>query len=98
MAKFLESHETIRVVPAEPRTNMAQIHMCGDRSALVKAAIAVSARTKVWIFGDLTESSFPNWHRFDFVAGEGSLDVSPEETATLLKEVVSIAALQERAQ
>ncbi len=95
-AKLLDSQEFIKVIPAEPKTNMAQVHLHGNKAALIKAADAISTRTKVWLFGDLTETNWPNWYKFDFVAGEGSLEVSPEETTALLQEVVSRAAPHDR--
>jgi threonine aldolase len=82
----------LTLLPDPPQTNMFHLFIKGDRDALERALLQVAAETGVWPFHPLRPCQVPGYWVTEWVVGDAGLDVSPEETAGLLREVLRRAA------
>ncbi len=88
VAKSAAGSDLIAFNPSPPPTNMAVCSFSGDKDRLVEAALALSAETGVWLFADLRPAADGLQPRFEFTAGEATLDFTPAEVVGMLEDVV----------
>ncbi|MFO7166895.1 MAG: beta-eliminating lyase-related protein [Chloroflexota bacterium] len=92
VAAALAALPELTLQPDPPHTNMFHLFIRGDRGALERALLEVAAETGVWLFHPLRPCQVPGHWVTEWVVGDAGLDVSPEETAGLLREVLRRAA------
>ena len=80
------------VETAEPvRTSMLHVVLEGDPQRLADACVEVSEQSGVWLAGGLRGGPRDRTAVLEVSIGEASLQVSPEEVATLLAQVSDLA-------
>jgi threonine aldolase len=79
------------VHPAIPHGNSFQVHFPADAAALTRAAHAVAADSRIWLFGRIMEGALPGTSVAEIVVGEATLDWWPEEVATILRQLSDTA-------
>lgn len=82
----------VEVLPNPPQTSMLHLRVRGDVDAVQWAMVDVARRRGVWLFGGAYANEGPALQRFELSLGEASLEVSPEEFASLLGEVLDTSA------
>jgi threonine aldolase len=94
VAEELAALPALSLLPALPQTNMFHLFIRGERAALERALLEVAAETGVWLFHPLRPCQLPGHWMVEWAVGDASLDVAPDETAELLRRVLSVAAAQ----
>ncbi len=92
VAAALASLPELTLLPNPPQTNMFHLFIRGERAALERALLEIAAETGVWLFHPLRPCQLPGHWMAEWVVGDAGLDVSPEETAGLLRAVLGRAA------
>ena len=88
LATTLRGVPGVTVVPDPPQTPLFHLHIRGDRDALWERALDVAERRRVWLFNQLEPTDVPEVHKLELIVGEPALEISPQEAAELLAEVV----------
>ncbi len=81
----------VECTPLPPQTNMAHVYLRGRLDKLQEAALALARETQTWIFSRLTPTNVPGYMKFEFVAGEATLDLEDEEIVELFKRLFELA-------
>jgi threonine aldolase len=92
IARALNDNAGISVLPKQPHVNKMHVFLQGDRVRLQTAALDVARESGVWLFGDLTPTEVPFVSKFELTVGDASLELTGEEAAALLRDVVERAA------
>jgi threonine aldolase len=92
LAAALAALPELTVLPQPPQTNMFHLFLRGKRAALEQALLEVAAETGVWLFHPLRACQVPGYWMAEWVVGEASLDIAPDETVDLLHTVLRRAA------
>lgn len=92
VAAALGALPELTVLPQPPQTNMFHLFIRGNRDALEQALLEVSAETGVWLFHPLRPCQLPGHWMIEWVVGDAGLDITPDETADLLRTVLRRAA------
>lgn len=79
----------IVIVPNPPPTNMAHIHLKGDKEALIEAAKTVGEEMNIRLFRGLGEGIIPDTHAFELTIGEAALDIPTEEIIEAFRRVMT---------
>jgi hypothetical protein len=88
VASVIATLPGLTLLPDPPQTNMFHLFIKGDRGALERALLEVAAESGVWLFHPLRPCQVPGHWATEWVVGDAGLDVPPEETAGLLREVL----------
>jgi threonine aldolase len=97
VAAALAALPEVMVQPQPPQTNMFHLFIRGERAALERALLEVSADTRVWLFHPLRPCQLPGHWRVEWVVGDASLDITSDATVDLLRNVLQRAARLEAA-
>ncbi|UQA61944.1 threonine aldolase family protein [Polyangium aurulentum] len=92
LALALDGTAGISVQPRQPHVNMMHVFLPGNRAALEKAALDVARASGVWLFGALAPTDAPRVARLEVTVGDAGLELTGEEVAALLRDVVERAA------
>ena len=92
VAAALAALPELTLLPHGPPTNMFHLFVRGERAALERTLLEVAAERGVWLFHPLRPCQLPDHWMAEWVVGDAGLDVSPEETAGLLRCVLDRAA------
>jgi threonine aldolase len=92
LAASLAAVDGIEIVPDTPQTPMFQMLLRGDRERLADAALTLAEERGVFLFGDPSTTTSPSMQLVEVTVGEPTLRLEPDETASLLAEVVARAA------
>jgi len=92
VAAALVGPPELTLLPSPPPTNMFHLFLKGERAALERALLEVAAESGVWLFHPLRPCQLPGHWMVEWVVGDAGLDVSPAETADLVREVLRRAA------
>jgi threonine aldolase len=92
VAAALSTLPDVTLLPHLPPTNMFHLFVHGERAALERALLQVAAESGVWLFHPLRPCQLHDHWMAEWVVGDAGLDVSPEETAALLRRVLDQAA------
>lgn len=92
VAEALAALPELTLLPEPPQTNMFHLFIRGERDALERALLEVAAETGVWLFHPLRPCQLPGHWMAEWVVADASLDVAPDETAELLRRVLTRAA------
>lgn len=92
VAAALAALPGLTLLPQPPPTNMFHLFIRGERPALERALLEVAAETGVWLFHPLRPCQLPGHWMAEWVVGDAGLNVTPDETAELLRRVLQRAA------
>ena len=81
----------IEVMPNPPHTNMMHVFLRGSAERLEQAALGIARDQKVWLMNTLMPSQIPAYQKFELTVGDGALEFSSREIATLFKELLAAA-------
>lgn len=88
LATALTGLADVEVVPDPPQTPMMHVLLRGDRERLIGAALDVAEERGVYLFGNLSPTTSPSWHRFEVPVGTATLELADDEVRALLAEVL----------
>lgn len=77
----------MQIVPDVPQTHMMHVYLNGDAERLA-ASLEVARERGVFLFRGLRDSPMPLWNAWELSVGDASLDVTPQEVAMLVAEVL----------
>lgn len=92
IAGALSSIPGIEVTPNPPHAHMMHVYLKGDKERLEQAALDLSRRTGVWLFGSLASTALPGLHKLEISAGDATLQVSADEFRELFQSLLEMAA------
>lgn len=79
IAEVLSAIPGIEVTPNPPHAHMMHVYLKGDKDRLEQAALEVSRRTGVWLFGSLIPTALPGVQKLELSAGDATLQISADE-------------------
>jgi threonine aldolase len=74
----------LTVHPTVPHGNSFQVHFPASAAALTRAAHAVAADSRIWLFGRISEGTLPGTCSTEIAVGEATMGWSPDEVVTTL--------------
>lgn len=78
------------VVPNSPHTNTFHVFLRGDKDVLEARAHAYARETGVWVFGRLNSTVVPGIQKWEFVVGEATMAIHPEEIVDAVRAVMGL--------
>ncbi len=78
----------VQIVPEVPQTHMMHVYLNGDPERLIEASVAVARERGVFLFRGLRDTPMPMWNSWELSVGDASLDVTPQEVAGLVADVL----------
>jgi threonine aldolase len=92
IAGALSAIPGIEITPNPPHTHMMHVYLKGDKERLERAALDVSRRTGVWLFGSLVPTALPGLQKLEVSAGDATLQISADEFRELFQSLLEMAA------
>ncbi len=78
----------LAIVPNPPQTNMLHVFVRGERDAILRAALAASQASDIFVMPGLQATRVPDQFAFEWTVGDATLDVADEEIVALLRGIV----------
>ena len=82
----------IAIVPDPPHTNTFHLFLHGSLEALEASAHAHAAETGTFVFGRLAPTPVPTLSKWEFVAGDATLALTPQAVADAVESVMERAS------
>ena len=89
IADALRPIDGIRLLPDPPQTNTFHVFLPGERETLETRAVAIAAERGIAIARRFAPSGVPGFVKWEFVAGDATLDFEPDEVAMLVRELTA---------
>ena len=70
---------------------MMHVYLKGDKERLERAALEVSRRTGIWLFGGLARTALPGLQKLELSAGDATLQISADEFRELFQSLIEMA-------
>jgi threonine aldolase len=91
VAERLAAAPGVTLIPARPQTNMMHVVVDAPPARFLAAALEVSAETRVALVRSFPTPSPEGPSRFEFTAGDATLELGAEEAAALIARAVALA-------
>jgi threonine aldolase len=85
VAIALTTFPQVELLPDPPHTNMMHVFLRGEIDKLRTAALAIAEEKGIWLFSNLVPTQIPTYQKFEFVAGDATLDLSNDEIIALFQ-------------
>jgi threonine aldolase len=87
IAALLEGIDGVAIVPNPPQTNTFHIFIDGSAAELESRAHAYARETGIFAFARLAPTPNPGVQKWEFVAGDATMELQPEAAADALRAV-----------
>jgi threonine aldolase len=98
VAERLLRIEGVSVVPNPPQTNTFHVFLRGGKDDLEREALAYARDHWTFIFGRLAPTVDPGVQKWEFVAGDATLECDLDEIERAVRQIVKGAAISARSQ
>ncbi len=89
IAERLAAIDGVGVVPSPPQTNTFHVFLHGDKDELERRAHDYAATTNTFVFGSLAPTVDPATHKWEFVAGDATLEMPPADVERAVRAIVA---------
>lgn len=89
IADALRPIDGIRLLPDPPQTNTFHVLLPGERETLEARAIAIARERGVALARRFAPAGVPGFVKWEFVAGDATLEFEPDEVSALVRELTS---------
>ncbi len=79
----------IVIVPNPPPTNMAHVHLKGEKEALLEAAKIVGEAMDMRLFGWLRDGIIPGYAAFELTIGDAGLEIPTDEIVEAFRRIMA---------
>lgn len=97
IASVLGEFQEMLVTPNPPDTNMMHVYVRGDAASLDAAMTQIASDTGLALFGGLSPSPVPGYHKFERSIGEGAFEIADQEIRSLFTRLFVLAKEDARA-